>query len=298
MVAAGVPGAAFSRDPSAVAFGRVERLTDRVWLVVERDDDAPVFLYVVVGASRVLLVDSGAGGEPYGDWLDGFLMGAAGLDAAARPRTCVNLDGNLRHVGGNGSLGAATTIAASGRDRAFTAAARDAARREARRRGRRDLEPYDVGAWLDDGASLDLGGGDAVRVVQTPGHAPDALCLWYARDAMLFAGDLVRPRAPVDLARDGGDLVQYLASLVKLNALLAGRAFVVACGRGSADLPGAALLDLQALVDDAITGAATPGPPPAGVEGHLFARGDLAFTTRRGRYEAPVPEARPPPTPR
>ena len=61
MVAAGVPGAAFSRDPSAVAFGRVERLTDRVWLVVERDDDAPVFLYVVVGASRVLLVDSGAG---------------------------------------------------------------------------------------------------------------------------------------------------------------------------------------------------------------------------------------------
>ena len=176
MVAAGVPGAAFSRDPSAVAFGRVERLTDRVWLVVERDDDAPVFLYVVVGASRVLLVDSGAGGEPYGDWLDGFLMGAAGLDAAARPRTCVNLDGGLRHVGGNGSLGAATTIAASGRDRAFTAAARDAARREARRRGRRDLEPYDVGAWLDDGASLDLGGGDAVRVVQTPGHAPDALC--------------------------------------------------------------------------------------------------------------------------
>ena len=195
MVAAGVPGAAFSRDPRAVAFGRVERLTDRVWLVVERDDDAPVFLYVVVGASRVLLVDSGAGGEPYGDWLDGFLMGAAGLDAAARPRTCVNLDGGLRHVGGNGSLGAATTIAASGRDRAFTAGARAAARREARRRGRRDLEPYDVGAWLDDGASLDLGGGDAVRVVQTPGHAPDALCLWYARDAMLFAGDLVRPPA-------------------------------------------------------------------------------------------------------
>ena len=115
---------------------------------------------------------------------------------------------------------------------------------------------------------------------------------------MLFAGDLVRPRAPVDLARDGGDLVQYLASLVKLNALLAGRAFVVACGRGSADLPGAALLDLQALVDDAITGAATPEPPPAGLEGWLFARGDLAFTTRRGRYEAPVPEARPPPTPR
>lgn len=134
--------------------------------------------------------------------------------------------------------------------------------------------------WLDDGATIDLGGGDRLRVVHAPGPTPDALCLWDARDSVLFAGLLVHAGAPVDVSQPESNLVQYLASLVKMRDVVAGSGeATIACGRGGlASLPAARLGDLLALVDDAITGQAAP----VSADPLLFRRGDFSFEAKGG----------------
>jgi len=63
------------------------------------------------------------------------------------------------------------------------------------------------------GEVLDLGG-FALRVLPTPGHTADGICLYHEESGTLFSGDTVLPRAisaPDPAA--GGDLKSYLASL-------------------------------------------------------------------------------------
>lgn len=307
MVATGVPGAGWSYRSGGVAFGRVERLTSRVWLVVEDDrfGEHP-FLYVVVGSERVVLVDTGAGTAPYGDWLDGFVGGAAGPAAAALPRTIVNTHCHYDHVGGNASCEGAV-VCASSRDRAFTGAAfdRDRDASLAFEVGAREPLPYVVDRWLDDGERVELGGGDALVAHHAPGHTPDSLCFYYARDAILFVGDVVYPRAPVVLACRDSSVVQFLASLVKLERILAeAPAATLACGHNAASFPAAKVADLRRLVDDALVGALAPTPDAdllRTADALYFKRGDLSVTVRRdalGRFEAKVPEAFPASSPR
>jgi glyoxylase-like metal-dependent hydrolase (beta-lactamase superfamily II) len=63
--------------------------------------------------------------------------------------------------------------------------------------------------------------GDAsLRVVPTPGHAPDHLCFFDEASGDLFCGDLARIGGTVVIpASKGGDLAQYLASLRRVRAL-------------------------------------------------------------------------------
>ena len=302
MVVVGCPGAGWSyRGAGQCAFGRVERLHPRVWLVVEDDrfDEHP-FLYIVVGSESVCLIDSGVGTQPYADWLDGFLMGAAGFAASQLPRICINTSCLYTKIGGNASLGDDATICASSRDRSFTGAAFDDRRDSGLKFqvGCRELQPYTVRRWLGDGDVVDLGGGDRLVALHAPGRTPDSLCLWYEREALLFAGDTIYPDAPIVVAHRESSLVQFLSSLVKLNAFLAAAPrFTIACGRIAEALPGDRLAALQALVDDAICGR-IQATRAEGLDGHLFSRGDLSFTTHHSRFEAAVPEAPPPPTAR
>jgi glyoxylase-like metal-dependent hydrolase (beta-lactamase superfamily II) len=63
--------------------------------------------------------------------------------------------------------------------------------------------------------------GDAVlRVIPTPGHAPDHLCFFDDVSGDLFCGDLVRRGGTVVIpASTGGDLAAYLDSLRHIRAL-------------------------------------------------------------------------------
>lgn len=83
---------------------------------------------------------------------------------------------------------------------------------------------YDV-AWQplkDD--DIVLAGDDELQVVHTPGHAPDHIALWHRRSKTLFSGDLVVPGTTVViLATHGGSLAQYLASLMRVEALAPAR---------------------------------------------------------------------------
>ena len=72
---------------------------------------------------------------------------------------------------------------------------------------------------LADGDTIDAGEGVAT-VVQTPGHAPDHICLWHAETRSLFGGDLAIEGTTVWIpASLSGDLAAYIASLERVIAL-------------------------------------------------------------------------------
>jgi glyoxylase-like metal-dependent hydrolase (beta-lactamase superfamily II) len=81
------------------------------------------------------------------------------------------------------------------------------------------------GVRVLDAASLagtsHVAAGDAtLRVVPTPGHAPDHLCFFDEASGDLYCGDLVRLGGTIVIpASKGGDLAQYLASLRVVRSL-------------------------------------------------------------------------------
>lgn len=89
------------------------------------------------------------------------------------------------------------------------------------------FEHQRVDRWLEDGDLVECGAG-AVRVVHTPGHAPEHLCaLWTGAGSPagggLFAGDLFLGEGDTTLvAAPEGDLKAYLESLDRVQALAPG----------------------------------------------------------------------------
>jgi glyoxylase-like metal-dependent hydrolase (beta-lactamase superfamily II) len=63
-------------------------------------------------------------------------------------------------------------------------------------------------------------GDDWLRVVHTPGHAPDHVCFWDAAPRGVYAGDMIVQGTTVVIpAGRGGNLREYLRSLDRLAAL-------------------------------------------------------------------------------
>lgn len=63
-------------------------------------------------------------------------------------------------------------------------------------------------------------GDDHLRVIHTPGHAPDHVCFWHEPSRTVFGGDLVVRGGTVFIpASNGGSLADYLQSLRRVLAL-------------------------------------------------------------------------------
>ena len=76
-------------------------------------------------------------------------------------------------------------------------------------------------AWrpLADGDAVDAGDG-RLRVLRTPGHAPDHVCFLDETEGVLFCGDLLIEGGTVVVPGGrGGSLSDYLASLARVRAL-------------------------------------------------------------------------------
>ena len=69
---------------------------------------------------------------------------------------------------------------------------------------------------LRDGETLDLSGGERLRVLHTPGHAPGHVALLEETHGSLFAGDLVSGISTILIDPAPGSLDRYLASLGRL----------------------------------------------------------------------------------
>src|SRR5204862_6601216 len=63
-----------------------------------------------------------------------------------------------------------------------------------------------------------------LRVLHTPGHAPDHLCFFDAQTRDMYCGDLVRMGGSIVIpASKGGNLRQYLDSLQRVRMLAPAR---------------------------------------------------------------------------
>lgn len=82
------------------------------------------------------------------------------------------------------------------------------------------IEPaVELGGWLEDGEEIETDAG-GVRVVATPGHAPEHLAFWWAAGGAGFVGDLLMGEGDTALvAPPEGDLRAYLSSLERVERL-------------------------------------------------------------------------------
>ena len=77
-----------------------------------------------------------------------------------------------------------------------------------------ELPPFEVHHCLGDGHCIDLGGRD-LKVIHTPGEAPDHICLLDEAKRILFCGDILL-HGPVWTHLEGGSLKDLIASYRRL----------------------------------------------------------------------------------
>jgi glyoxylase-like metal-dependent hydrolase (beta-lactamase superfamily II) len=159
--------------------------------------------YLIVGAGgSAALVDAGVG-EP---------RHLAAIDDALRSRQAQLTDVYVTHAHGDHALGAValSRLHPQARFWKYLSPALDAR--------------YAV-SWapLADGEQV-RAGDTSLKVLYTPGHAPDHVAFWHEETRTAFTGDLVVQGTTVMIAASkGGDLSEYLASLARILAMKASR---------------------------------------------------------------------------
>ena len=133
------------------------------------------FLYLLVGQSRALLLDTGAGGIDVAGPVDS-LLGAwrTAHDGAPRELIVAHSHGHGDHVAGDDQFRGRPGVRLVERD---TASVR---------------EFFGFRAWPTDLTSLDLGG-RVVDVIAIPGHQPASLTFYDRTTGVLLTGDTFYP---------------------------------------------------------------------------------------------------------
>lgn len=215
----------------------VKALADGVWQLTE---PGHVASWLVAGDDRAALIDTGCGFAPIRPVVEAL---------TDRPVTVVQTHHHLDHIGGThefddvlihplGVDGLASPVPAEVRrgylDYALRMQAAFATYRGLDRQffhlledhqqirplpdpaGQGDwwLEPVTATGTLEDGDAVDLGS-RALRVLHTPGHSPDSICLDLVGEGILFGGDTVNT-GPVYAQMTGSDVGALRASLVRL----------------------------------------------------------------------------------
>jgi glyoxylase-like metal-dependent hydrolase (beta-lactamase superfamily II) len=78
-------------------------------------------------------------------------------------------------------------------------------------------KPWTIARYIHDGDTIDLGG-RTLEILSTPGHTPDAICVFDRANGLLFTGDTYYPAA-IWLYRPETDLAAYALSIARLAAL-------------------------------------------------------------------------------
>ena len=215
----------------------VEALDEGVWQLTE---PGHVCSWLVCGTRRAALIDTGCGLVPIRPVAEGL---------TDLPITVVNTHNHFDHVGGNSEFSDIAILAegAAGLEQApppalLAAYAGYAAAMVAAhatwaqlddayfhlRRAAHEVRPLPPaardGSWriaasrasalLADGDAIDLGD-RSLRVIHTPGHSPDSICLELEGERILFGGDTVNT-GPVYAQLPGSDPVQLAGSLGRL----------------------------------------------------------------------------------
>jgi glyoxylase-like metal-dependent hydrolase (beta-lactamase superfamily II) len=270
------------------------RLRDGVWLIAE---PWHVFCFLVVGAERAVLVDTGTG--------------IADISVPVRritdlPVLVVNSHAHDDHRGGNAFFDevaahpVACTRLAHGvpedRVRAYlTIAAEQIAAYETALSlddryfhlftGDSRPRPLPPGVSvatagtigsgpaarsLADGEIIDLGG-RALRVLHSPGHSPDSLCLFDERAGLLFVGDTLIT-GDMWAHTDDTDLAAFVTSLRRLDGELAGQLTTVLPAHTRTCEAGPHLLRDAADAIEAVRAGRSAGQPGVDLYGRAVVR--------------------------
>ena len=108
-----------------------------------------------------------------------------------------------------------------------------------------ELPTWQVDFWWQPGERIDLGG-RALEIIHTPGHAAESISLWDAQHQILLSGDYLYPGALYAFV-PGANLGDYLRTTENLLARLP--AEHVSRGAHRAGPPGPPRLDSQDLAD-------------------------------------------------
>ncbi len=194
---------------------------DGVLAIYEPKQWQEVISYLVLGADRALLFDTGMGIARISDVV---------AQLTELPVTVVNSHSHLDHVGGNAEFSSVV-----GMDTDFT---RARATGLANERVRGEVLPdalcgslpegvtqdnYISRSWTvtevaTDGHTIDLGG-RVLEILHIPGHTPDAIALLDAEAGYLWTGDTFY-EGPIWLFAPETDLDAYAASIARLAGLV------------------------------------------------------------------------------
>lgn len=217
----------------------VQPLAAGVWQITE---PGHVAMWLVVGPSRAVLIDTGCGLAPLAPLVDELSGGV--------PVTVAQTHHHMDHVGGSHEF-ADVLIHPAGVDglaagvpadrlagyREYALAQEDAAARFAElddrffhllrdeyrprplpaalRDGTWAITPVQAAGTLDEGDVLDLGGGRTLAVMHTPGHSPADLSYELVGEGLLFGGDTVNT-GPVYVQNPDSSLTLLRGSLARL----------------------------------------------------------------------------------
>jgi glyoxylase-like metal-dependent hydrolase (beta-lactamase superfamily II) len=255
----------------------VQPLAAGVWQLTE---PGHVAMWLVVGPSRAVLIDTGCGLAPLRPLVDELAGGV--------PVTVAQTHHHMDHVGGShefaevlihpaGVEGLAAGVPADrlAGYREYALAQEDAAaayadlddrffhllRDEYRPRplpaalrdGTWSIAPVTATGTLDEGDVLELGGGRSLAVMHTPGHSPADLSFELVGEGLLFGGDTVNT-GPVYVQNPDSSVAQLRASLARLAERSAQYSRVFCCHFMRTAVPPSYLGDQVAALDALLTG--------------------------------------------
>ena len=197
----------------------VYRVAPQTLAIYEPHQSEETISYLILGRERALLFDTGMG---IGD-LKALIAGLTKL-----PVVVLNSHTHDDHVGNNWQF---DTV--FGMDTSFTRESAKGSKADAQAevapgevcgklpkgfdRAAYATRPWKVSKWMHDGDRIDLGG-RTLEILATPGHTPDAICLFDRANGLLFTGDTYYP-GTVWIYRPETDLAAYGRSVRRLAAL-------------------------------------------------------------------------------
>jgi len=207
------------RVPTTDPWFEVYKAAPGVFAIYEPHQSEETISYLILGKERALLFDTGMG-----------ISDIRKLTRELTPLPVIVLNSHTHndHVGGNWQF---DTI--YGMDTEFTRQNARGSTADAQEEIAPDqicgelpkgfdsksyrTKPWKIAKYLHDGEAIDLGG-RTIGVLSTPGHTPDAICLFDRANGLLFTGDTYYP-APIWLYRPETDLAAYKNSIARLAAL-------------------------------------------------------------------------------
>lgn len=218
-----LPRAAYAelvKDSRSNDWFEVYEVRPDIWAIYEPWQWQEVISYLIVGADRALLFDTGNGIGDIKAVVDGL---------TTKPVTVLNSHSHYDHVGGNYQFDNILSVSTEfsierskglGNDEIGIEVSPEALCKglpAGVTRGNHVSRPYAITGTVGEGDVIDLGNRQ-LEVLRIPGHTDDAIALLDEVNGLLWTGDSFY-EGPIWLYAPETDLAAYRASLARIAAL-------------------------------------------------------------------------------